>query len=510
MLKRLLVAALVWLAFAIAPAHAQFPNDWYWVVTDTNPSTQVYSSKRGAFVSNSGDADYLTWVGAGFTAPTIDTANNLYAFINNVNIGLPRNNYGSYSGAGNLTLSTTTSGGSNPIATFMLLAPGSGNSVTMPPAGAVGMVPIGQQIWIGVNNGSTLVLKKNDGTNILTTLSGNNNIQCVLYDNSSAAGGWLCQPMLRNGDQIANSSLWNGTTIGVAFGGTGTGTAFTQGSVVFAGASGTYAQDNAKLYWDDTNDRLCVSCTAGTHSLEVAPGAATADGVYVKRYSTGGTNASYWGIQIQNAGATDGFIIGMASSAFATGGFASWIPNSAGFLYYPSTMYLGTGTGSTYAVKLGSSNDVTLGAVTLNSTINKLTLTAPASAATLTLIDGTTITGPATTSTLAAINLEGQTLSGGANVTAKSQSTGSLTINCSERPLQYITNGGAFTLTAPANDGSCVLLVTNNGSAGAITFSGFSVGASTGDPLTTTDTYKYSIHVWRVNSVAGYRIAAHQ
>jgi len=45
-------------------------------------------------------------------------------------------------------------------------------------------------------------------------------------------------------------------------GGTGTSTVFTAGSVVFAGPSGVYAQDNANLFWDDTNNFLGV----GTNS----------------------------------------------------------------------------------------------------------------------------------------------------------------------------------------------------------------------------------------------------
>lgn len=47
-------------------------------------------------------------------------------------------------------------------------------------------------------------------------------------------------------------------TLGVGYGGTGTATAFTAGSVVFAGASGVYTQDNANLFWDDTNNRLGI------------------------------------------------------------------------------------------------------------------------------------------------------------------------------------------------------------------------------------------------------------
>jgi hypothetical protein len=51
-----------------------------------------------------------------------------------------------------------------------------------------------------------------------------------------------------------------GGTLAVANGGTGAST-FTAGSVVFAGASGTYTQDNAGLFYNNTNDRLAIGTT---------------------------------------------------------------------------------------------------------------------------------------------------------------------------------------------------------------------------------------------------------
>jgi hypothetical protein len=45
----------------------------------------------------------------------------------------------------------------------------------------------------------------------------------------------------------------------VANGGTNTSTAFTTGSVVFAGSGGTYTQDNSGLFFDNTNKRLYVN-----------------------------------------------------------------------------------------------------------------------------------------------------------------------------------------------------------------------------------------------------------
>lgn len=49
-----------------------------------------------------------------------------------------------------------------------------------------------------------------------------------------------------------------GTDVAVADGGTGTSTSFTTGSIVFAGGSGIYSQDNSNLFWDDTNNGLAI------------------------------------------------------------------------------------------------------------------------------------------------------------------------------------------------------------------------------------------------------------
>lgn len=56
---------------------------------------------------------------------------------------------------------------------------------------------------------------------------------------------------------LSASALTLATALTVGNGGTGTSTTFTQGNVVFAGASGVYTQDNA-LFWDNTNKRLSV------------------------------------------------------------------------------------------------------------------------------------------------------------------------------------------------------------------------------------------------------------
>lgn len=74
----------------------------------------------------------------------------------------------------------------------------------------------------------------------------------------------------------------------------------------------------------------------------------------------------------------------------------------------------------------------------------------------------------------AKLNVEDQTLTGGARVTSKSLGTitsGTLTPDPGDRPLQHCTNGGAFSLLPGSNMGSYILDITNNASAGAITIS---------------------------------------
>lgn len=75
---------------------------------------------------------------------------------------------------------------------------------------------------------------------------------------------------------------------------------------------------------------------------------------------------------------------------------------------------------------------------------------------------------------------------------------------------QYYTNNGAHTLAAPISDTAIDILITNGASAGSITFSGFTVSSSVGDPLTTTNTNKFIISIRCINSVSTYVIKALQ
>lgn len=92
-------------------------------------------------------------------------------------------------------------------------------------------------------------------------------------------------------------------TLGVANGGTGTGTAFTAGSVVFAGASGVYSQSNANFFWDNSNSKLGLGNNSPGYRFDITSGDTTAGVGYAARLRSNST-AGAAAIQFTNNGAT--------------------------------------------------------------------------------------------------------------------------------------------------------------------------------------------------------------
>jgi hypothetical protein len=74
---------------------------------------------------------------------------------------------------------------------------------------------------------------------------------------------------LTAGRAVSAASLALTTALPVTSGGTGTGTAFTLGSAIFAGTSGVYSQDNTNYFWDDTNKRLGLGINTPAQRLDV-------------------------------------------------------------------------------------------------------------------------------------------------------------------------------------------------------------------------------------------------
>jgi hypothetical protein len=118
---------------------------------------------------------------------------------------------------------------------------------------------------------SGAALTKTDDTNVTLTLGGSPST--ALLAATSLTLGWTGQ-------------------LGVTRGGTGTGTAFTAGSIVFAGASGVYSQDNANLFWDDSNNRLGIGTTSPSYAVEVAGDLRLAGGGDLRLGSATGTTGT--------------------------------------------------------------------------------------------------------------------------------------------------------------------------------------------------------------------------
>jgi len=97
----------------------------------------------------------------------------------------------------------------------------------------------------------------------------------------------------------------------------------------------------------------------------------------------------------------------------------------------------------------------------------------------------------------------GGALTGGATgpaaVNDGTKSSGTYTPSPSTGNWRKITNGGAHTIAAPTTSGcyNMTIDVTNNSSAGAITFSGFVTGYPKGDDLTTTNGNKFKLHIFK-------------
>lgn len=135
----------------------------------------------------------------------------------------------------------------------------------------------------------------------VTSVSGTGSVNGITLTGTVTSSGSLTL-----GGTLSGVSLTTQVTgtLPVGNGGTGTATTFTSGSIIFAGASGVYSQDNANLNWDDTNNTLGVGRTAASNVR-----------VYSKGGTTGGGAFSYYG---ENSAGTGCFGI-RDDGAFYTG-----------------------------------------------------------------------------------------------------------------------------------------------------------------------------------------------
>ena len=158
-----------------------------------------------------------------------------------------------------------------------------------------------------------------------------------------ASGGGTSNYLRADGTwtTVAASSISG--TLGVANGGTGTSTAFTQGSVVFAGASGVYSQDNSNLFWDDTNNRLGIGTATLSASLVVNNQTSTAP-IFLALDNGGGGSSGAGVVTI-----ADGVDVasGVASGRLLIDNGAGTATNTRQVSLWTQNHAIGTGTSPT-------------------------------------------------------------------------------------------------------------------------------------------------------------------
>lgn len=231
----------------------------------------------------------------------------------------------------------------------------------------------------------------NKGSGSVTSVSGTGSVNGITLTGTVTTSGSLTL-----GGTLSNVSLTSQVTgtLPVGNGGTGTATAFTTGSVVFAGASGVYTQDNTNFFWDDTNNRLGIGTASPGGVLEISKATGAAD----MRMSVGGTlygnlyaSASDTTLTsvtaiplILGTNSTTRFQVGSVGQwgiGGATYGTAGQVFTSGGSLAAPTWTTPTTGT-VTSVSGTGTVNGITLtgtvtssGSLTLGGTLSNVSLT---------------------------------------------------------------------------------------------------------------------------------------
>lgn len=235
-----------------------------------------------------------------------------------------------------------TGQGSSPA--WSLLSPGtSGQVLRANGAGAdVGWTTLTSSD-IGLGNVENTALSTWIGTSNITTLgtigTGTWNATAI----GAARGGTGISTASSTGVPYISSGTWSVDSdyLAVAHGGTGAGTQFTQGSIVFAGASGVYSQDNSNFYWDDSNNRLGIGTASPSYPLHVAGNAYVDGNMYITS-----------GYALTNTGASSYLMLNDGYADLNASSYLTFTTNSSERMRIDSSGNVGIGVTDTAGYKL--------------------------------------------------------------------------------------------------------------------------------------------------------------
>jgi hypothetical protein len=180
---------------------------------------------------------------------------------------------------------------------------------------------------------------------------------------------------LTAGRAVSAASLaLTGSPLPVGSGGTGTATTFTPGSVVFAGTSGLYSQNNASFFWDNTNKRLGLGTASPASFVDIF----SADQGYAGLSLQGYAGATKWYV---NAGISTVNINPFSISTNANGTSPAVCVYASGGVSIGNTTDAGAGNLSvTGVIKIGANQAVngpafSAGLAPSNQSVNASTAT---------------------------------------------------------------------------------------------------------------------------------------
>jgi hypothetical protein len=385
-------------------------------------------------------------------------------------------------GAGSITISATGSGGT---VTSVNLTAGTGISVSGGPittSGSINVVNTAPDQIVSLTGAGTtsitgtypnFTITSNDAfVGTVTSVSGTGTVNGITLTGTVTTSGSLTLGGTLSG--VSLTSQVTGT-LPVTNGGTGTATSFTAGSVVFAGASGVYSQDNSTFFWDTTNKRLGLGNTDPGYRLDISSADTTAGIGYAARLRSNAT-AGAAAFQFTDSGVTaqNGIIIVSDTGLmkFQADGASSAI-----------IFYLGSGT---ERFRIGVAGQIGLNGTNYGTSGQVLTSQGASSAPTWATPTTGTVTSVGGTGTVNGITLTGTvtssgslTLGGTLGGIANSQLTNSsITINGSAISLGGSVSVGTVTSVGGTGTVNGITLTGTVTSSGSLSLGGTLSGVS--------------------------------